>query len=219
MDDAEKIYSAEDYMNRGPLVIKAEFEQMQEEAFKIQQEMYNIIQDALKLDLDESDIKKVLQDAQIPKKRIRKLMNGEFVPANFSDARFKKKVKLLEEHAARMTKDNPDMKFYLDEDYAYPKSELKDIQYEWKGKSLVPERKEEKPGLIKRGIEKIWQNVSPFKGFGAPKEQTQIQTPPLNQTPMPKLTQNTQKKDPITNLTRTEQALLSPSEKIIAGRT
>ena len=219
MDDAEKIYSPEDYMNRGPSVIEEEFEQMQQEAFKIQQEMYNIIQDALLLDLDESDIKKILKDAQIPKKRIRKLLNGEFVPANFSEARFKKKVKQLEEQAARMTKDNPDMKFYLDEDYAFPKSELKDIQYEWKGKSLKPEIKEEKPGLIKRGIEKIWQNVSPFKGLGAPKELTQIQTPPLNQTPTPKLTQNTQQKDPITNLTRTEQALLSPSEKIIAGRT
>ena len=219
VDDAEKIYSPENYMNRGPSVIAKEFEQMQEEAFKIQQEMYNIIQDALKLDLDESDIKKILKQAQIPDKKIRKLMNGEFVPVNFSEARFKKKVKQLEEQAANLTKDNPDMKFYLDEDYAYPKWRLKDIQYEWKGKSLIPETKEEKPGLIKRGIEKIWQNVSPFKGFGAPKEQTQIQTPPLNQTPMPKLTQNTQKKDPITNLTRTEQALLSPSEKIIAGRT
>ena len=36
---------------------------------------------------------------------------------------------------------------------------------------------------------------------------------------MPKVVQNTQQKDPQTNLTRTEQALLSPSEKIIAGRT
>ena len=219
VDDAEKIYSPEDYINRGPAVIEAEFEQMQEEAFKIQQEMYNIIQDALMLDLDESDIKKVLQEAQIPKKKIRKLMNGEFVPANFSEARFKKKVKQLEEQAAKLTKDNPDMKFYLDEDYAFPKSQLKDIQYEWKGKSLIPEPKKDKPGLIKKGIEKILQNVSPFKGFGAPKERTQIQTPPLNNTPMPKLTQNTQQKDPQTNLTRTEQALLSPSEKIIAGRT
>ena len=219
VDDAEKIYSPEDYMNRGPSVIEAEFEQMQQEAFKIQQEMYNIIQDALLLDLDESDIKKVLKDAQIPSKRIRKLMNGEFVPANFSDARFKKKVKVLEDQAARMTKDNPDMKFYLDEDYAYPKSELKDIQYEWKGKSLIPERKEKEPGLIKKGIKKIWQNVNPLKGFGAPEPQTKIQTPPLEKTAMPKLSQNIQQKDPITNLTRTEQALLSPSEKIIAGRT
>jgi hypothetical protein len=30
---------------------------------------------------------------------------------------------------------------------------------------------------------------------------------------------NMQQKDPITNLTRTETALLSPTEKVIAGRT
>ena len=47
----------------------------------------------------------------------------------------------------------------------------------------------------------------------------QSKAPPLDTQPMPKLAQNTQQKDPRTNLTRTEQALLSPSEKIIAGRT
>ena len=178
----------------------------------------------------EQVILKILKEAQIPAKRIRKLLNGEFVPANFSKARFKKKVKQLEEQAAKMTKDNPDMKFYLDEDYAFPKSELKDVQYEWKNKSLIPERKEEKPGLIK----KILQNVSPVKGFregflgdwlskdkgeGEGGDQSKIQTPPLPKTPMPKLAANTQQKNPQTNLTRTEEALLSPSEKIIAGRT
>ena len=42
----------------------------------------------------------------------------------------------------------------------------------------------------------------------------------LPETSMP-VVNNTQmaKKDPITNLTRTEDALLSPSEKVIAGRT
>jgi hypothetical protein len=46
-------------------------------------------------------------------------------------------------------------------------------------------------------------------------------TPPLPQTPQPVVNnvQMASAKDPITNLTRTEQALLSPSEKIIAGRT
>jgi hypothetical protein len=50
---------------------------------------------------------------------------------------------------------------------------------------------------------------------------SEIQTPPLGPTPMPVVqnTQLTQLKNPTTNLTRTEQALLSPSEKIIAGRT
>jgi hypothetical protein len=58
----------------------------------------------------------------------------------------------------------------------------------------------------------------------------EIITPPLPQTPMPiinqpqpampaNVAQNTQGKDPITNLTRTEEALLSPMEKVIASRT
>ena len=226
VDDTEKIYSAVDYINRGPEVIEKEFEEMQEEAFIIQKDMYNIIQDALQLDLDESDIKKILKDAQMPKKRIRKLMNGEFIPANFSDARFKKKVKILEQQAARLTKEDPDLKFYLDEDYAYPKSKLKDIQYKWKGKSLKTEPVEEKPGLIKRGIKKIWSNVNPLKGFQnfgdimSRGDQSKIETPPLGPTPQPsKLLSQKPQVDPITNLTGTETAVLSPTEKVIAGRT
>ena len=47
-----------------------------------------------------------------------------------------------------------------------------------------------------------------------------IKTPPLSKTPMPvKMVSNAMQKDPITNLTRTETALLSPTEKVIAGRT
>jgi hypothetical protein len=51
-----------------------------------------------------------------------------------------------------------------------------------------------------------------------PGEQTQ--TPPLQQTPTPVVNQaQMAQKDPQTNLTRTETALLSPTEKVIAGRT
>jgi len=62
-------------------------------------------------------------------------------------------------------------------------------------------------------------NIEDFITQPAKGNRSEIQTPPLGQTPMPKLAANTQQKDPQTNLTRTEQALLSPSEKIIAGRT
>jgi hypothetical protein len=34
-----------------------------------------------------------------------------------------------------------------------------------------------------------------------------------------KMASNVQQKNPITNLTRNEEALLSPTEKVIAGRT
>ena len=48
-----------------------------------------------------------------------------------------------------------------------------------------------------------------------------IQTPPLPQTPMPKvnIAGISQQKNPITGLTRTETALLSPDEQEIARRT
>jgi len=199
---------------------------MQQEAFRIQKDMYNIIQDALLLDLDEYEIKKILRDAQMPNSKIRKLLNGEFVPANYSEARFKKKVKILEKQASQMTKDDKDLKFYLDEDYAYPRDLLKDIKYEWKNRSLITEPKEEKPGLIKKGIKKVWSHVNPLKGFQdfgsvmSIGDQSKIQTPPLQQTPTPVVNQaQMTQKDPQTNLTRTETALLSPTEKVIAGRT
>ena len=48
----------------------------------------------------------------------------------------------------------------------------------------------------------------------------ETQAPPLLQTPMPVVNQaQMAQKDPITNLTGTETALLSPTEKVIAGRT
>lgn len=48
----------------------------------------------------------------------------------------------------------------------------------------------------------------------------ETQAPPLGKTPMPVVNQvQMTQKDPQTNLTRTETALLSPTEKVIAGRT
>ena len=140
----------------------------------------------------------------------------------YSEARFKKKVKILEEQAKQMTKDDKDLKFYLDEDYAYPKDLLKDIKYEWKNRSLITEPKEKKPGLIK----KAWSHINPLKGFEnlgsfmGKDDQSKIETPPLGPTPEPsKLLSQKPQVDPITNLTGTETAVLSPTEKVIAGRT
>ena len=44
-------------------------------------------------------------------------------------------------------------------------------------------------------------------------------TPLLPQSGQPIVTSQTQQRDPNTNLTRTEQALLSPEEQVIASRT
>ena len=52
------------------------------------------------------------------------------------------------------------------------------------------------------------------------KEMSKLEAPPLDTQPMPNnLTANTPQKNVITNLTPNEEALLSPTEKVIAGRT
>ena len=65
---------------------------------------------------------------------------------------------------------------------------------------VIPEKAIEQNDGIK------WKNIS--------------QTPPLNNTPQP-VVNNMQmaQKNPITNLTSTEEAVLSPTEKVIASRT
>ena len=47
----------------------------------------------------------------------------------------------------------------------------------------------------------------------------EIKTPPLPGTPMPRVQTAQANINPITNLTRTQEALLSPEEKIIASKT
>ena len=62
--------------------------------------------------------------------------------------------------------------------------------------------------------------IEPPKEGDKPWWEDQAKAPPLPQTPMPGVNQaQMARKDPITNLTRTETALLSPTEKVIAGRT
>ena len=69
------------------------------------------------------------------------------------------------------------------------------------------------PGLIQRSKNLI-NKLLP----GEP--MSKIQTPPLGDTPMPaKMASNTQQINAQTNLTPTEEALLSPTEKVIASRT
>jgi hypothetical protein len=79
-----------------------------------------------------------------------------------------------------------------------------------------------KPPTEKGGLKKLIEKIpgigpgSPFSGFGKP--QSKLPTPPLPQTPQPQVQANTQQINPISGLTRTQQALLSPTEQAIAQK-
>jgi hypothetical protein len=234
IDDTEKLYSPENYKSRGPEVILQEYNQMQLEGYKVQQDFYKMIVDAKTIGLNNFDIRKKLKAQGLGTKMISNLMNGIFTPINYSDARFKKKIVAVEKLAKQKTKESSDYRYLVDKNYLYPKLQLNMLKLSYKFKKLDPEDKlkvykegknpntggifgkffEDGPGIIQRGKNLI-NKVLPGDSLSS-----KVQTPPLGKTPMPtKIASNTMQKNPVTNLTRNEEALLSPTEKVIASRT
>ena len=224
-DETEKFYKSQNYMDRPPSVMTGEFQQMQDEAFRIQKEFYIRLKDLELLDLNKPTIRKILKDANMSKKMIGNLMRGEFTPINFSEPRFKTKVKNIEELVDRMNKKDKDNVRVVNKDFLYPKAEFRRVIQNNRNKRFFPydapydpgkPREENKPGKIRTFLgDKVpfIGKGSPISGFGKP--ETKLPTPPLPETPQPKVPKVSQNVNPATNLTRTETALLSPSEQAI----
>jgi hypothetical protein len=141
IDDTEKIYSPENYNSRGPEVILREYNQMQLEGYKVQQNFYKMIVDAKTIGLNNFDIRRKLKEQGLGGKMINNLMNGTFTPINYSDARFKKKVKAVERLAKDKTKESADYRFIVDPNYLYPKLQLNLLKNSYRFKKLDPEDK------------------------------------------------------------------------------
>jgi len=237
VDENEQFYNVDNYAKNTPNDMVRTFENMQEEAFRIQKDMFIRIKDFELLDLDEDVIRKILKDAGVSRKIRTNLMNGIFTPVNFSKKRFDTKVKTIESELNKLATE--DRQFSLNEEFVYPREELKEVIEDYRGKEFFtedydPETYDYKlnkngrmifdsegdpvkkdrtlidmvPPVIREGFQKL---ISPFEG--------NITTGSLPKTPMPN--PNLFAKTPVnTNLTRTESALLSnPLEREIAKRT
>ena len=215
---AEPFYSLENALSRGPDVMADEFRQIQDEAFRVQQKFYYVLQDALNMGLSKRDVKKILKARGLGKREIRQLFRGKFTPANYNkdlmDKRYKK--------AKRAYPDEQVIKSYF-----YPKAELNRVIREYKNKSL--KYPEDEGGSILDTIKDAI--ISPAGAEETESEpiidtdlqsMNRIETPPLPKTPQPARQMAglaSLQKNPMTGLTRTQSALLSPSEQVIARRT
>ena len=224
VDDTEKIYSPQDFQNRGPEVILQEFDQMQQEGLRIQGAFYQKIQDARTIGVNDFSIRAKLKEQGLSRTMINNLMRGMFTPINYSDKRFKKKVTLVKELARQRTAKDPYIGYIAKESYLYPKLGLNMIKLQYQNERLGGEAKQPQKiggtfGILnpKNWPQRIKNLLNPLKGFPSP--ESKIQTPPLPQTPMPKVANIGAPQDPQTGLTRSESALLSPSEQEIARRT
>jgi hypothetical protein len=206
----EKFFSLEDFRQRGPEAMGEEFKDIQDENLKVNKEFYQVLQDAQTMGVNEKNLKKIMRKRGISARNANSLLKGKNIPYTGYDGRMRKRV----EDAKKLAKDRGET---INKEYFYPKRLFREILREYKKRSLKPE--EQQPGIIDRSLDSIKDL------FGEAPQQEQatqlanIQTPPLPNTPQPIVRPVQANVDPNTNLTRTETALLSPEEQVIASRT
>jgi len=236
VDENENFYNVDNYANNTPDDMVSTFKKMQEEAFRIQKDMFIRIKDFELLDLDDTEIRKILTKSGVSRRVAGNLMNGIFTPVNYSKKRFDTKVDTIERELDKLATEK--RQFSLNEDFVYPREELNEVISDYRGKEFFTEEydpgkfeyklnkdgrimfdEEGNPipldkGIIEKGLELIPPTI---------KEGFDFMTDPLNTTslpnmPMPRVQTAQANVNPNTNLTRTQEALLSPEEKVIASK-
>jgi rubrerythrin len=214
---AEDLFSLENYQNRGPLVLADEFRQIQDETLKVNKNFHSVIQDALAVGVPKKEILKILRGRRITYAKAKRLIDGKNIPYTAYEPRMKKRVEEAKREAIRRG-DNEQ----VNKEYFYPKKLFRSILNEYKNKSIKvgPPEESELEKLRKRIKEKETENLgnqSSIPNQETTKQVANLQTPPLPTMPMP-VVQTAALPGTNTNLTRTQQALLSPEEQIIASR-
>ena len=253
VDETENFYSVENFADKPPSDLVKTFENMQDEAFRIQKDMFIRIKDLELLDLSKSQIYEIMRKQGTPRKTINNLLAGRFTPVNYSKPRFENKVKLVQDQMKTLSKDSDQFFYSANRSFLFPQRELDKVISNYSGKKFFEETFNEEtkefeggyypdktkyktnsegrlvydsegnpvkePGFIERQLQKVPKLLENIILPGSPFV-SKPQAPPLGNTPMPmKMASNVQQKNPITNLTRNEEALLSPTEKEIARRT
>ena len=244
VDENEKFYNVDNYQNNTPNDMIKTYREMQEEAFRIQKDMYIRMQDLKLLDLSDFQIDEILEKAGVSETIRSNLMFGEFTPVNYSQKRFETKVDTIRNELDKISTDG---KFRLDlnTEFVFPEFALDNVKMEYDFKKFFTEGNEYDPEkydyvLDKQGNRMLDDNGDPIRDEGFIKSTLRsispiikkgfdklvnpfsnafrVETPPLPITPQPKVNNNTMlaKND---GLTRSENALLSEGEKEIAKRT
>ena len=197
--------------------------------FEVQKDMYKNIQAAETLGETPFDVRKTFEERQISSKTFNNLNQGKFEPYFPS----KDILRKFREIAAGIDEEDP---------FAAAAGDVKDLQQGFRqlnlgerfqgfatggkvnSQPLMKGIDEAIPALVDLRNQMAQLDLDDEFGVDVSDyivEEQEIITPPLPPQPQPVIDKQslTTQKDPITNLTRTEEALLSPMEKVIASRT
>ena len=96
-------YNVNNYQENTPSDMVRTFIKMQDEAFRIQKDMFIRIQNLKLLDVDEDTIEEIMIKSGTSKKIVKNLIDGEFTPVNYSKKRFETKINTLETEIEEFT--------------------------------------------------------------------------------------------------------------------
>ena len=202
----EHFFSKENALERGPDVMAAEFQQIQNEALAAQFEVYKMFAQALDSGLLTRDqIEQVLGKDGRNVPNLDNLMDGVFTPVSYSESG-------LEQRADELYDEYKKSGILLNRGDLLPIEKLDDIIFEMEDirfEDLVDPKRAPLPDA----------GGSAPSLFNIGDQQTEPVTPQLPNTPTPVVPNtNMNPVNPATGLTTTETALLSPGEQAIRQR-
>jgi hypothetical protein len=216
---SEGFYRSSDWQTRGPAQIKKEFEQIQEESFRSQQNILQFIRDARTLDIPDYKIQESLKRLKNDT-LVSNLMYGEtFTPYTYYSSAFEKRYDTALRESRLSGTEAPNY------NYVYPISELENVMANHIGLDLTKSYEEnmkikrEQDNFISNEQVPILPKEDNFKNKyleSLKGKEVKLQTPPLPLQPAPKAIQTVASPvNQATGLTRSETALLSPDEQAI----
>ena len=209
--ETETLFNLQNWKDRPPSVLAQEFRDIQDENYRVNKDFYRVLKDAMAVGVSKKDLKKILRKRNMPMKKINWLLRGRNVPYTGYDSRMKKRLN----DAKEMAKKNNEK---VNKEYFYPRRDFKKIEREYRRKALDPEERIDR-SVIDTIKDYFSETITPQGETIKTAQAERIQTPPLPPTNMPAQNLMAQSPQKINGLTRSEQALLSPEEKVIAART
>ena len=208
----EKLFSLQNYKTRGPEVLAREFRDIQEENLRVNRDFHKVVKDALEVGVPRRQLFLQLKERGLSTRNAMAILKGKNIPYSGYKERMSKRVR----DAQKIGKEQGEGD--VNKSYFFPRQEFLKIEREYRRKSLDPDRPIDK-SVIDRVRDLFSETVTPQGETVQTAQVQEIKTPPLPGTPMPNVKTAQANVNPVTNLTATQEALLSPEEKIIAGRT
>jgi len=139
VDEKENFYTSKNFVNKTPTDTVNKFVDMQEEAFKLQKDMYITVKDLQLLDLTDGQILTILKESGMNNKLANNLISGIFTPVNYSKPRFERKIKEVEAAMEKFSEESSLYNYYTDRDFLFPQSRLDIVKGEYAGKYFFDE--------------------------------------------------------------------------------